>query len=149
MYILGSSGLVRGRSYKKYLRSRSQKQKIPPPIQGLLGFTSSAKMYLSPTLGRSVSDFLDNCPMKVLLEGFYTKVWARGTLFKVISSLMQPTKWLQCIKCGGDSCFVHLLSFLPCSAKNLSSPSVCTPLPLASALDLLRACLHPCDPRPL
>ena len=124
--ILRSLGLVRGRSYRKFISFKCQKQKKkkknPPPIQGLLGFILLAKMYLSPTLGRSGSDFLDNCPIKALLEGFYTKVWAGWTLFKIISSLMRLAKWLQCIKCGGDGCFVHLLSFL---SRSTTNPSLC------------------------
>ena len=69
-----SSGLVQGRSYRKFLSFKSQKQKNPPPIHGLLGFILLVKMYLSPTLGRLGLDFLDNCPIKALLEGFYIKV---------------------------------------------------------------------------
>ena len=94
-----------------------------------LAFYNLVKLHLDLTFWGSWSNFLDTYPIKILLEIFYTRVLVMGTLFRAISPLMRPTRWLQCIWCRGDDHFVLPFSFLPCSIPSyLCLPLDCTML---------------------
>ena len=80
----------------------------------LLALYNLGKMNPDLTFGRPWSNYLDTCPIKILLEDFYTWVLALVILFKVIFLLMRPAKWLvvHLMRRGQPSCTFFFFSSL-------------------------------------
>ena len=86
-----SLGLVWGRSYNWMISLFSLKLHLSWS-RCFLALYNLAKMHLDLTFGGSWLNFPDTCPIKILLEGFYTRVLSMGTLFMVIFQLIRPAK---------------------------------------------------------